>query len=70
MLVQLFLDFDRQSPHSPEIEINRQACRFVRKLAGDLALLALDIALILALNFHLLGNAGIIDGLASAGKSQ
>ena len=68
MLVKFLLRLDREPAHRPEVQSFRQAQVFVMLIARDLLALALDIAVLLRLDFDLLGNLGI--GNAGAGAGQ
>ena len=61
MLIQFLLRLDRQPAHAPIIEIGGQARRFIRLLARDLVLLPLDVTLVFALDFDLLGDQRVVD---------
>jgi hypothetical protein len=59
MAVQLLLHFGRQSAHLAVVQIDRQRTRIELGPARDLLALALDIAFVLRLNLHLLGDRGV-----------
>ena len=58
MLVELLLHLAREPAHVCVVDVERQLQGFLRELARDLVLLALDIARVLGGDFHLVRDFG------------